>query len=399
MKKLLIILLTLCTVIFAESSYYSQNGLGLTSNILSVRGQGMGNTGGAVMDSISLTASNPAFWYNFQTTSLQGFMNYSTQSSGKLDEGFRSSDLGGLAVKFPVGKFIGVVFGLKPQYRTDYNTNNLDSVEFDGNTVKFFTESEYSGGISEAFLGFGYKFGSRLSVGLKSKLLFGNYDYENITDKGNDGSYNSIITEKMEMRGLLSELGIGWHQPGNFTLGLSYTMHNAFRYKESINYFRGPDVDGKRLSLTLPEKFTVSLQKKLIKQLYFTSDFYYLREYSDFVKKVEFFEDVKSDNSYFVGFGLEKTHDNGIHKEYWKNLDYRMGFFYKTEPFYKGDEKIKDIGISCGLGVPLNFNFSRVDVSFQYINRSGFLEDEIGKESIYKVSLGITTGGLWFKRF
>ena len=277
MKKILIVLLVVSTILFAESSYYSQNGLGLTSNILSVRAQGLGNTGGAVMDSISLTSSNPAFWYNFQTTSLQGLMNYSTQSSDKLDEGFRSSGLGGFAMKFPVGEYIGVVLGLSPQYRTDYNTNNIDSVEFDGNYIKFANESKYSGGISEAFLGFGYKFGSRLSLGLKTKLLFGNYDYVNTTDKSDNGIVNATYSEKLEMRGLQSELGIGWYQPNNFSIGLSYTMNNYFsceskaNYKLYTDYYRGPDVNGIKQEVALPEKFTASLQKKLFKQFNFIS--------------------------------------------------------------------------------------------------------------------------------
>ncbi|MBN2281283.1 MAG: hypothetical protein JXQ65_11955 [Candidatus Marinimicrobia bacterium] len=399
MKKLLIFMTLVLSMAFSESSYYSQNGIGLTSDLLSVRGQGLGNTGGAILDSIGLSATNPAFWYNFETTSLQGFVKYSTQTSGKLQEGFRTSDLGGFALKFPVGDYIGVAFGLKPQYRTDYITNNLDSVAFDGEQIKFYTESEYSGGISEAFLGLGYKIGSRLSIGIKSKLLFGNYDYTNTTDKDDDGYYNSIMSEKLEMRGLQSEFGLGWNQPGNFTVGFSYTLPNLFSYKESINYYYGPDSDGKKEKLTLPEKYSCSIQKKLLKQLYFTSDFYYLRNYSDFVEKVSFFKNIASDDSYFIGFGLERVHENKFNKNYWKNLDYRMGLFYKTEPFFKQNEMIRDIGFSLGMGIPMNMDLSVVDLSFQYINRSGFLEDEIGKESIYKISLGITTGGLWFRKF
>jgi hypothetical protein len=398
MKKISIILLLLTSLLLAESSYYTQNGLGLTASALSVRSRGLGNTGGAVLDSISLTSDNPAFWYNFQTTSLQGFLNYSGQTSEKMSNGFRTSDLGGFAMKFPVGQYIGVAFGLKPEYRTNYVTNALDSVEFDGETIQFFNESTYKGGVSEAFLGLGYKFGSRLSFGIKSKLLFGNYNFENYVDKSYDNDYDSDYKEKLKISGLQTEFGVGWYQPGNFALGLTYSMHNVFKYKSNYDYSWGPDSSTQNQKISLPEKITVSLQKKVLKQLYFTSDFYYLGRYSELVEKVSFFNDVKSDDSYFLGIGLERVHADRIYKNYFKNLDYRLGLFYKTEPFYKDDEKITDLGLTLGLGIPMNFNLSSVDVSLQYIRRSGFLEDQIGKESIFKISVGITTGGLWFRR-
>ncbi len=396
--RILLTVLILVGLLSAESSFYAQNGLGITASVLSVRSQGLGNTGGAKLDSISLTSDNPAFWYNFFTTSLQGFMNYSTQSAENQSGSFRTSDLGGFALKFPVGDYVGIAFGLKPEYRTSYQTSNLDSVSFDGDIIQFYNETNYNGGISEAFLGFGYKFGSRLSFGAKSKILFGNYDYENELDRGNNGGINSRYSQKLKMRGLQTELGVGWYQKDNFSLGMSYTLHNVFSHESDINYYYGPDSSIGSKKIKLPAKFTLSLQKKLSKQLYFSSDFYYLGGYSDFVNKVDFFNDINSDDSYFLGVGIERVHSDRIYKDYWKNLDYRLGAFYRTEPFYKGDDQIRDIGISMGLGIPMNMNLSSLDIGFQYISRSGFLEDEIGRESIYKLSFGITTGGLWFRR-
>ena len=403
MKKIILFTIVFTSLLFAENSYYSQNGIGLNGNVLSVRSMGLGNTGGAILDSISLTSENPAFWYNFQTTSLQGLMNYSNQSTEKMNENFRSSDFGGFSMKFPVGEFIGVALGLKPEFRVNYETSNLDSISFDGDDLMFYNETTNKGGISEAFLGIGYKFGSRLSFGLKSIILFGNYNYQNSTDKLNNGSIDSYYKEKLKMSGLQTELGVGWYQQDNFTFGLSYLIHHNSEYKSIIDYYWGPDSAISK-SVKMPSKFTVSLQKKLLKQLYFTSDFYYLQDYSDLIKKVEFFdqneldEQVKTDNSYYIGFGLERSHSMRNNKKVWDNLDYRIGAFYKTEPFYKKSEQIKDIGLSFGVGIPMNFNLSVMDISFQYINRSGFLEEEIGKESIYKLSFGITTGGLWFRR-
>lgn len=397
-KKLIIYITLFSSLLMAKSSYYSQNGFGLGGDVISVRSQGLGNSGGAILDSISLTSENPAFWYNFQTTSLQGLLYYSNQSTGKMDENFRSSSLGGFAMKFPIGEFIGVALGLKPEYRADYETVNMHNQPFDGDTIQFYNESSNKGGISEAFLGFGYKFGSRLSLGAKTKVLFGNYNFKNSTDKLDNGSIDTYYSEKLKMTGFQTEFGLGWNQKNNFTFGLSYSLHHNFQYRSLYNYYWGADSSTKNQDVQMPSKFTISLQKKIIKQLYFTSDFYYLQDYSDLVEKSNFFDEIKSDKSYYAGFGLERVHGQRIEKQFWKNFNYRVGAFYKTEPFYKNSDQIKDIGLSVGIGIPMNFNMTQLDVAFQYIQRSGFLEDEIGKESIYKLSIGITTGGLWFRR-
>jgi hypothetical protein len=398
MKKYLVIAVVLFSCLFAQNSFHSQNGYGLTGENGSVRSQGLGNTGGAISDSLSLTSENPAFWYNFETTSLQGVLNTSSLKAEKLNDTYTASGLSGFSLKFPVGEYIGVAMGLTPNFRANFETSNLHQQVFDGDTILFANESNLTGGISEAFLGFGYKFGSRLSFGVKSKILFGNYNYNNVTDKGDNNSTDSKYSEKLKMSGLQTELGVGWKQKDNFSIGLSYTIPLSFNYRSKFDFSWGEDQSTENENVKLPSRFTISLQKKLIKQLYFTSDFYYLEDYSELVEKVGFFNDIKSDNSYYIGFGLERVHSKKIEKNLLLNYNYRLGAFYRTEPFYLNSDQVMDLGITLGVGIPMNFNMTQVDVAFQYIQRTGFLDDEIGKENIYKLNIGITTGGLWFRR-
>ncbi|MCK4295777.1 MAG: hypothetical protein KAX28_03865, partial [Candidatus Marinimicrobia bacterium] len=72
MRKLLALLILFSTVAFAQNSFYSSYGFGIESRSLPVRMIGMGNTGSAVEDSLSLNTLNPAFWNGFLSTSLQG---------------------------------------------------------------------------------------------------------------------------------------------------------------------------------------------------------------------------------------------------------------------------------------------------------------------------------------
>lgn len=382
----------------AENSFYTQNGFGLKGSEISVRSMSLGNTGGAILDSLTLTSSNPAFWYDFETASLQGIFSYSSQESEKNSGGFEVSDFSSFSMKFPIGEFAGVAFGLKPDFRVNYETSNTEMLPFDGDTLEFLNDTEYKGGISEAYIGFGYKIGSRLSVGLKSILSFGNYDFYNFAQQKGDNN-KSNYHEKLKMAGFGTEIGVGWREKDKYAIAMSYSINHRFNYRSIFNFYRGPDKSTSNKKLEMPSKFTLALQKKLMNQLYFTSDFYYLQGYSDLVEKVDFFSNVKSDKSYYLGLGLERVHGEKKMKQFWKNLDYRLGAYYRTEPFYRQKGQIKDICLSAGLGIPLNFNMTMIDIGFQYINRSGFLEDEIGKETIYKLNFGITTGGLWFGRY
>ncbi len=399
MKKVLLLLLLLFTLNYAQNSYYSPYGLGLASKPQSIRMQGLGNSGTAISDSISLNSDNPAFWCNFITTSLQGTINFSSLDGEKTEDSPSFSNFSGFSMKFPVGKYMGFAMGLQPITRARGKQFRSDSVYYDNSYINYTNDVELIGGISEGFFGFGYKIGTYLSVGVKSKILFGQYLYQNITDLDADGFHNTITKKKMSIHGNQIGIGLGWNDPKRFSLSIYYNHPISFNYQTDYDYSVGPDSTNSESSSKLPASLQIGFYKKLPARLAISADFHYINKQENLFNEFNVYETGSCGESVYYGFGLERRPSRDYNRNFLNKFVYRIGAFSKTEPYYQNSSRIKEFGITGGIGIPFNMYMSRMDLAVQYSQRSGFLDKSVGKENIISLNIGITTGGLWFVKY
>jgi len=397
-KRVALLFLLTCSL-FGQTSYYSSYGFGLSSPAVSARYLALGQTGIAIPDSISLNISNPALWDGFMTTSAQGQLGASTFSTSSGLPGATQSQFLGFSFKFPIGKDAGFAMGITPYSRMKGKLSISDSTEFYDSMVNYSSEVDVEGGISEFFLGGGYRVNPRLSLGLKTRLFFGSYLTRMATDVDDDGSVNSYYREYAVVKGSLLEFGAYWiSQSRKLELGATYTQNLKFNYYQHFDYYFGNDTTMAAQSLKFPTTFQFGLRRKLGESLAFSADLAYSLVSSSLFNEFNIVNTSSTQNPIYVGVGLERLPAGRMNASYWQKIALRTGAFYKTETVYQSD-KLTETGVSFGIGVPFNHYSNRIDLAVVASIRDGFLSDTIGQEKLLSFYVSVTTGELWFKRF
>jgi len=399
MRKFLALLILFSTVAFAQNSFYSSYGFGIESLSLPVRMIGMGNTGNAVEDSLSLNTLNPAFWNGFLTTSLQGQVESSFLNVPDVPFNNMLSRFMGFSFKLPISKMIGVAFGVMPTTRVHAKNTFVYSTKFIDSSISYKYSVEALGGISEFFIGGGYKINPQWRVGIKMQLYFGNYVNKGSTDINNNGVVDSYYNRQMDVNGSQIGLGVAWvDKSGKLCLSGYINQSIKFKYNTEYDYFYGPDSTVGYKSLNYPSSYRIGISKKLPKNLAFNADFRFTKVARSLFNNFYQFDRTSSKDSYFVGVGLEKLPASMRGNKFLKRLFIRIGAYYKTGPFYHLQTVAEESGASFGIGVPFHRGFSRLDVALVAAKRDGFLREKIGSEKVMSLHIGVTTGEIWFRK-
>ena len=165
------------------SSPYSRYGIGDYSSSLLPQNIAMGGIATAI-NRISgynnINILNPASYgdINFTTIDVGIYSNINTVSqtgqTGATNANFRLSHV---AFAIPTSKHSALSFGLVPYTELGYNYKQTLSKGFgtgssvDTNAVNYIYSGE--GGLSKAYLGYGYKIGKHLRLGANASYIFG----------------------------------------------------------------------------------------------------------------------------------------------------------------------------------------------------------------------------------
>ncbi|MCK9483017.1 MAG: hypothetical protein M0R34_01470 [Candidatus Marinimicrobia bacterium] len=408
MKSLRTIVVITALVISAraQTSYYASYGFGVQSPSNSVRLLGMGNAGTAVRDSMSLNQSNPALWEGFGSTSLQGQLYSSTLTIPTLDFKGGMANFSGFSFKMPVGKRSGFAIGLAPLTRMKSSVSFSDSLVFQGEQIDYSSEVELVGGISELYLGSGYRISKYLAIGLKANVIFGNYVVRNHTELSTELSPDGKNTESFYKRttavsGNCVSFGILLNDRDQ-RYNLSATVEKGSRLKGRVtteNYY-GSDSTFQTGTIEYPTFITIGARLPIAKYLAFSGDLRYGIYNQDVFQNFYVFRQFSSDsrNSIAVGIGLEKAPRQALKNSFFQKLYYRCGAYYQTEPVYL-NSGLREYGVTAGFSLPYFNNLNRIDFALTYGLKKGFLSNEIGNEEIFSIHLGITTGEPWFRRY
>lgn len=401
MKKLILLSALLTGLCFANSSVYSGFGFGMPLNSVSVRSIGIGQAAFAAHDSIALNAQNPSQWYGFHTTSLEGRFISSLVDNPSLSQTVSAANITGFTVKVPTTEYAGIAFGLLPVTRVNFMTEYSQSIISDHDTVDNIAEYNITGGITEFFAGAGYRVTRQLSLGLKSRFLFGVYDKMLQIDISDDDSYNAIYEDRYELKGVRFGLGAAWRDKEDDLclsayfeqgFGLNYSVIMNYYYTPN-NYYYMPDTTVAEGELEYPFQFMTGFSKKLSPnvRVYGEFDFQHVNktDYSGII----LYKIVNGADGYKISMGLERTPERFL-GNYLGHLSYRWGAYYRKYPY---ETDLTETGGSIGLGVPFNNYLSRVDIALSYAYRKSSFN--FGNEEVISLNMSVTTGGKWFRAF
>jgi hypothetical protein len=411
------------------SSPYSKFGLGDIIPAALPQSIGMGGIGTAV-NRISgynnINVMNPASYgaIGFTTIDAGIYSNIvSLNQTGQPSSTNANFRLSHVAFAIPVSKRSALSFGLLPYSQMGYNYKQTLSKGFgtgspaDTNAVNYIYNGD--GGLSKAYLGYGFGLGKHLLIGANVAYIFGNLQQYSSTEIPTlYGTLNSRVEQSNAVGGLTYDYGVqysfdfGDQKQKHVILGYSASANSRitttstyivshYTYDASGNQNLAIDSvinqQGAKSKIQLPQinHFGISFQNDL--KFLIGAD-YTIGKWSNLTISGANagFQDSKTLN---VG-GQFTPNVNALHN-YFARTDYRLGFIYDQTYLNLNNTNIKRYAVTVGLGLPLapnNLSFYKVNFSAE-IGQRGTLANGLVKENYVNLHLGFTLNDKWFQRY
>ncbi len=409
----------LCTLLlFTEvgaqtsSSTYSALGIGEFNYSGLTQNQGMGGMGISYGTGWQANNVNPAITTRNTIFNFQAALNY---KSINVDNGTETSkvDGGGLsyiALSFPVkvGKFtsgmgLGQITSVNYRLRVESEVANSD---FKANN---FLRGD--GGISEAYINFGYLLAKNLSIGFHGSYLFGSTIRSNqliVTDE--DGMTVGSASEYYE-RLTVSDVGfkVGGHyqlklsEKGNLHFGAIYqklgnVSGTGFAKLAAIGQASDPETDGDLIaddvkgSIYIPNRYGFGVTYEKMNKFAIALE----GQFQDFAKYQNFFgEELDLQETKKVALGFQIVPDYLNFDNLLLRGTYRFGIEWMQTPYYLNQTNIDDIGFTLGASIPVN-QLSLVNMAFK-AGRRGTLDNGLIRENYINFTLGFSLNdNSWF---
>jgi hypothetical protein len=401
------------------SSPYSRYGLGNIKGSLLPQFRAMGGISTAVSKVTgfnNINMQNPASYAGISLTTIDIGMSASVTNltRNNLSESSFNSTFSHLAFAAPVTRRSALSFGILPYSDLGYNYRN--TVKVDTTTLNQLYEGE--GGLSKAYLGYGYRFGDHLRIGGNLEYIFGNLQTSRATEFNSATSYNAKLQTKNSVAGLSYSYGIQY----DFTLGkktivtLGYSGSTSGKVNSTLTsyatlYTRDQDgnestaadtlntVSNGKSNLTLPltHNFGIAIQQN--DKWLIGADFRMGKWSKTSINDVN----QGLQDSWGASLGGQWTPDAFSYNSYLKRVDYRIGFNYDKTYIKIGNQDIKQMGASLGFGFPLptangGTAFYKINFTTE-LGQRGTLNNNLVKEQYINFHLGFTLNDTWFRKY
>ena len=410
---------------FAQSSSnspYSQFGLGQLSEPLLPQTRSMGGIAAGIRRPgtySNINLANPASYSAIKITTLDIgiFTGITSLSNGSAKENSFTGSLNHLAFAVPVNQSSALSFGLLPYSTIGYrsrSTSNIDTVVND---------HVYSGdgGISKAYIGYGYQIGKHFSLGANLSYLFGKLERSESSEFPNDPvAKNAKNTNTRSVGGLSFDYGAQFFSNINknvkLTLGYSATAGSKLNSTiDRVSSLYTKDASGNDNFATDSSYVANSVSQKL--KLPITHRLGFAFEESNkwligadvtlgqWSKYREGSSNPGLQNTFGVAIGGQITPDITSVGSYFKLVDYRFGLKYDKSYIGKGlqgiSQDIKQYAVTLGLGLPLPSNrttFYKINLGAE-LGQRGTTQNGLIRERFANIYLGFTLNDKWFQRY
>jgi len=401
------------------SSPYSRYGLGNIKGSLLPQFRAMGGISTAVSKVTgfnNINMQNPASYAGISLTTIDIGMSASVTNltRNNLSESSFNSTFSHLAFAAPVTRRSALSFGILPYSDLGYNYRN--TVKVDTTTLNQLYEGE--GGLSKAYLGYGYRFGDHLRIGGNLEYIFGNLQTSRATEFNSASSYNAKLQTKNSVAGLSYSYGIQY----DFTLGkktivtLGYSGSTSGKVNSTLTsyatlYTRDQDgnestaadtlntVNNGKSNLTLPltHNFGIAIQQN--DKWLIGADFRMSKWSATSINNVN----QGLQDSWGASLGGQWTPDAFSYNSYLKRVDYRIGVNYDKTYIKIGNQDIKQMGASLGFGFPLptangGTAFYKINFTTE-LGQRGTINNNLVKEQYINFHLGFTLNDTWFRKY
>jgi hypothetical protein len=400
------------------NSPYSRFNIGSLDPAGSFRSLSMGGTGVAMRDNSAIYYVNPASYSGLDTTSfLFDFgVDYSKNTLSDGVNKYHSQDMNfnHLIIGFPLAKGWGFALGLVPLSNGYYNiTQTISEGDpgYDPNIGEVTSDHKGDGGLTNFFLGTGFKITKNFSIGANLNVLFGQLDRANqyiFADYAN--TFSQYYSEKLKINGLNFDYGVQYTAAlkNNYFLNLGLSMTAAKKYRsgfetlsvrtaaytaslyspDTLSYTNITSKDSTKLPLTVRMGVSFGKKDKFVAGI-------------DYVTSNWANASIEGSSGYLANskswlFGVEFIPDKFSNYSFLSRVEYRLGGHIADSYLIINDVQIKEFGVSCGIGMRMRNTFSKTNIYFDFTRKTGDLSKGLLNENYFTIGISLNLYDWWF---
>lgn len=397
------------------NSSYSRFGLGLLHDQSHGFSKSMGGAAIGVRIGNVVNTANPASYSAIDSLSLIFDVGMNAYF-GKMKQGAKGVGINGAGLDYVhvgmhLAKRLGLAVGFMPY--TDIGYEYFTSKETIGSNAQSSMTNTHqesyigSGGLTQAYLGLGWRAYRNLSVGANISVLWGDYNHSVIPAYAEGGVYTDAYTytAKLYQASLLTyKLDFGAQYPVRLSkqdwLSIGATFGLGHNLPQDAEVSTGTKIDTISSPFSLPYTFGIGAAWQHKNTLHVAADVRH-----ELWSKCSLPEVMAMESGYknmtMIAVGAQWT-PNPLEKKYWKRIQYRVGVSFTT-PYLKvnGMNGPSELSLRGGVGLPITNrtnNRSVINFGLQWMRRSASGTGML-KEDYLLLNLGITFNERWFMKY
>lgn len=363
-----------------------------------------------VGDSIHLNLMNPASYSRLKITTfaIGGTGNFNNLDTENGSEKAQRTTLDYLAMALPLGKF-GVSFGITPYSAVGYKIQKFAT---NGSGLERANSYSGEGNVNRVFIGGGYNFNKKFSVGLDFSYHFGKIETESVEFITNPAvQLGSREKNTSSVKGISTTLGLLYNT--RITSKLDLFTSFTFRPESELNAANErniativynvngteivadqEDIDVNDTKSLIPTKYSFGVGIGRDKKWLVGTDLTFTQN-SNLINRFDDITGSLYENSTKISIGGFYIPKYDSFSSYLSRVTYRAGVRYENTGLILNNKSINDVGMNFGLGLPVGV--SNINLGFEF-GRKGTIYSGLIEENYFNLSVGLSLNDIWFKK-
>lgn len=385
-------------------SPYTRYGYGNLSDNATSAQRAMGGTGYAMNSGRQINVMNPASYAAMDSLTFLFDMGADFTILRSHEGERRERQLGGgldyITMQVPIMRGLGASVGLLPFSSVGYSFGN--GIDF--GTVR----RSGDGSINQLYLGVGGQPVKGLGIGVNVAYLFGSTT--NSLYALTNGGSTSLFERTLRVRDWRMDIGVQYGiditRNNRLTLGVVYSpakkLHGdmyGIYYDASVDNIKVDTVNAGDTKIKgrmgIPGTWGAGINFNHANRLMAEVDFTWQPWSKAKYEPLRDFENGRLDDRWRIGAGLQYT--PAVRGSYLQRVNYRIGAAYNRDYIMVGDNHVRDLTLSAGLGLPVPGFKTIINLGFEYRNRRA-TPDPLLKEQYFNITLGVNFNEMWFRK-
>lgn len=406
--KVLFLFLVCGLSVFAQkntSSPYSRYGIGDIVTQGKGRVVSMGGAGIALNSNLMLNGLNPAAHAALDSMSFlyeiglrANFAEYSASNSDKVHSD-KDINFDYFNIAWPVTRWWRMGLGILPKSNVGYeftlsnndgNVNNFQQFIGKGGVNKF--------NFTQAFIPF-----KNLYLGVNVSYLFGEIENDKRVFLTDANAMNYFEDETLTVKDVMFDFGMQYStllsKNHKLAFGAVFNTKSSIRTDRELIKRTVSTTSGAGSQLfgdTTKTSFDYPMTWGIGVAYHYKDKFTFAVDYSKSLwSKTSFVDGTSFEDDQKIAAGLEYTPDRGSLRNYFKTVTYRFGGYCKNTYLQLNGERIKDYGMTFGVGIPMRRTATNINVAVE-LGQRGTLSNNLVKEKYAKVSVSFSMFSRWF---